>query len=241
MALLIIFLFLVGNFYVENDWSWGRALDVIIGSPIREEILFRGILVNIFHSRFLQFDSFTRTFMQVLGPGLVFSLVHLLNLAGSRFSVMYIALQLVLGLAVGIFYNIRFMQSNTIYEPLLLHIVNNLCSSFVDPGIEFNTVMLAPCITTGVQLVLTSVIVVQTLILYAVLDFYGFQTVVAKAAWLSQSEALLCRIEALEETTQTKEQRKGLRYQVDMLMNSPEISKAHHTFVERVSRLQKRL
>ncbi len=62
---------------------------------------------------------------------MMFGLIHLLNVFGSRYGPVYIALQVSLGMMIGLFYSMRFLLSATIIEPILLHACNNLYSSFL--------------------------------------------------------------------------------------------------------------
>jgi len=59
-----------------------------------------------------------------------FGLVHLLNLFGARYTKTYIILQVLLGMTIGCFYALRFVQSEDgLIETVLLHMINNAFSS----------------------------------------------------------------------------------------------------------------
>lgn len=110
--------------------DWVQLLEIFALAPIREELLFRGILFVIIYRRIggLSTDSKKAT---LLVCAAVFGMIHLLNFFGSRYPPPYISLQIALGSMIGLFYSVRFLGSGTIWEPIWLHVFNNVCSSFL--------------------------------------------------------------------------------------------------------------
>ena len=62
---------------------------------------------------------------------LIFGLVHLLNFLSPQHNPGYVALQIILGCVIGFQYLLTFLLNDSLTEPLLLHVTNNLLSSFL--------------------------------------------------------------------------------------------------------------
>jgi membrane protease YdiL (CAAX protease family) len=130
------------NYLLEPEFvnlNWRRITEMLIFAPLREELVFRGIMVNIFYRKVcLSGDPILTLLAQTFGPSVMFSLIHLFNFSAGKFSNSYVVVQVLVGFIVGSFYSMRYISSNTIWEPLLLHMGNNLFSSFLSSKYEFD-------------------------------------------------------------------------------------------------------
>lgn len=125
------------NFYDKSGkFDFFSITETWIAAPIREELVFRAVLVNLYYTIFKQygFNKAQVLQAQVFGPSLFFSLIHLSNFVGSPFSSTYIGLQISLGFVIGTFYALRFIASDNIWETIVLHIANNIVSIFTPSG-----------------------------------------------------------------------------------------------------------
>ena len=76
-------------------------------------------------------DSPSSKLLCAVLTGVVFGLVHLMNLLGVKYQPLYISLQVGLGVLLGVFYSLRFVLSGTLWQSVVMHAVNNFYSSFV--------------------------------------------------------------------------------------------------------------
>ncbi|OQS04121.1 hypothetical protein THRCLA_20969 [Thraustotheca clavata] len=115
------------NYMDEDDeLQVPRILEILFLSPLKEEFIFRGIIFHIFLNRIPSNRSAS------LVSSILFGCTHLINLKNSNFSIMYVLLQTCLGIEIGFYYSILFFQSKfNLLNSLVLHIVNNIFSSFV--------------------------------------------------------------------------------------------------------------
>lgn len=116
------------NYY---DASTGRfdgaaAFDMLISSPIREELVFRGVMLTNFYKRMGGRSAYHKT-RCAAAAGVIFGAVHLLNLFNDKFTVEYIALQVTLGFLIGFFYAMRMFSAGLI-DTCVLHISNNIAA-----------------------------------------------------------------------------------------------------------------
>jgi membrane protease YdiL (CAAX protease family) len=131
------------NYYFDAEYTtlnWRRITEMLIFAPLREELVFRGIMVNIFYRKVcLSGDPILTLLAQTFGPSVMFSLIHLFNFSAGKFSNSYVVVQVLIGFLVGSFYSMRYISSNTIWEPLLLHMGNNFFSSFLSSRYAFDS------------------------------------------------------------------------------------------------------
>jgi len=73
-------------------------------------------------------------FVSVVVPNILFGLFHLPNAFASRFSVFYVALQILMGMEIGIFLSTRMLVTKSLWEGIIIHCVNNFTSSMMDTG-----------------------------------------------------------------------------------------------------------
>jgi membrane protease YdiL (CAAX protease family) len=121
--------------------DWYRLSESLIGSPIREELVFRAVLANVFYSRTEGLNPRTRFLYQCYGPAALFGAVHLLNFASASragYPLSYVSAQVTLGVLLGLFFCLSFVRSNTVLEPIILHFINNLSAMFVSRSDKFD-------------------------------------------------------------------------------------------------------
>ena len=126
----------------EGVFRAGAALDLIVLTPLKEELIFRGIVLLTLKNRIREPASC------IAIGGLWFGALHMVNFATSRFSFFYTALQVMLGFEIGICYGYRAVLSRGLFEPFLLHVVNNVTSSvFSADAVDMDDPVLAFSIT----------------------------------------------------------------------------------------------
>jgi len=128
------FYYTTNNFFSAKDgiFSIRWFVTIWILTPIREEVYFRGCVFTtaLHRSRFLS--------IPILLTGLVFGGAHLLNLFSPNVSTLYVLLQFVSAVIVGVFYCLRFLVTGTLWESIVLHFINNATSSFLPTGPDFD-------------------------------------------------------------------------------------------------------
>lgn len=124
---------------------YARIAKMLVLTPLLEEIFFRGLGMYLFIRR--GHSAFTAV---LLANG-TFALLHLSNLLGN-FSPTYVMLQVPLAMLVGVFFSLRFMVTESLWEPILLHQTNNVLSSFIPAyaAAEFSSPLVWGSITTSV-------------------------------------------------------------------------------------------
>jgi len=117
--------------------KYGSVFEMLILNPLREEIVFRGVVVSAIYRRIGGFHPQHKIRVSLLS-GFLFGFIHVLNLFSDKFSQFYILLQVVFGFFVGYFYSLRFMKAG-LMEPIILHVANNAMASFFKSDINFTT------------------------------------------------------------------------------------------------------
>ena len=102
----------------------GKGVLMLLSYPIKEELVFRIIIYQIFLNR-----SNRKIFSSVLA-NFLFASIHLLN-AFSGFSLSYVFFQSCFCFIVGFFYSLRFVDTDSPFEGLVLHMINNFTASFL--------------------------------------------------------------------------------------------------------------
>ena len=125
-------LFSLRNYYSKDGRELEPAMisDMLVLAPLREELVFRAAIFCVFYIR-LGDDTAVSKLLCCGLSGLVFGLVHLMNLLGTRYSPLYIALQVGLGVLLGNFYALRFVLNESLLQSVIMHAVNNLYSRSV--------------------------------------------------------------------------------------------------------------
>ena len=120
------------NYYTKSGDELEPAMisDMLILAPLREELVFRAAIFCVFYIR-LGDDTAVSKLLCCGLSGVVFGLVHLMNLLGTRYSSLYIALQVGLGVLLGNFYAMRFVLDESLLQSVIMHAVNNLYSRSV--------------------------------------------------------------------------------------------------------------
>jgi len=157
-------IFSLKNYYTQEDkFEWTGVTEMLVLSPFREEIIFRGAMFSIFYRR-IGGKSAKEKRLCIISSSLIFGLVHLLNLFGSEYSIFYIVLQVTLGIMVGALYNLRFVINGGLIETILLHMSNNVFSSFLNLNLIFD--WLDPLIIFPL---------LETFIVYGLLIYFSHQ------------------------------------------------------------------
>lgn len=117
---------------MSNYTGVAAGIDMLALAPLREEVLFRGAVLGVMRKRLAPGEEGARASFYSAVP---FALIHLLNLVGGRdHTATYVLLQVTLGFLIGMFYSLRRLSCGTLWEPLAMHVVNNLFSSFLPVG-----------------------------------------------------------------------------------------------------------
>jgi len=154
------------NFYPAGYFSLRWFVSVWFLAPLREEVYFRGCVFTtaLHRSQYLE--------IPILLTGLVFGGTHMLNLFNPSISKLYVTLQVLCSIVVGVFYCLRFLVTGTLWESILLHTVNNITSSFLPQGGEFDVV------NPKIGLPMTC-----TLMLYAIMAYQSYQQLRKHPTW----------------------------------------------------------
>lgn len=117
--------------------DWIMIADMLIIAPLREELMFRAIVFCIFYVR-LGDDTPRSKIQCAIGSAAVFGLIHCLNMLGVRYQSVYIMLQVALGIELGLFYALEYARTESIYPTIIMHMTNNLYSSFISVDQELD-------------------------------------------------------------------------------------------------------
>jgi len=107
-----------------------RSIQLLIGSPIIEEIVLRDILYRLIYSRT------KNVLMGFVGANACFSALHIINMLVNA-SGFYAAFQVVAAFIVGMWFSTRLYLTQNVIEVILLHVANNLFASFLKVEITF--------------------------------------------------------------------------------------------------------
>ena len=77
----------------------------------------------------------------------MFGLMHFMNFFSTRYSREYALMQMIMGTVLSLFYILRLVITESLWEPILLHSINNIFSSFIrfDTDDIFETPVLFSC------------------------------------------------------------------------------------------------
>eukprot|EP01118_Nematostelium_gracile_P002901 TRINITY_DN13342_c0_g1_i1.p1 TRINITY_DN13342_c0_g1~~TRINITY_DN13342_c0_g1_i1.p1 ORF type:complete len:130 (+),score=8.94 TRINITY_DN13342_c0_g1_i1:1249-1638(+) len=87
--------------------------------------MFRGILLGFLVERT------SRIRFSIIWTNLLFGAFHLQNIFVGTHSGFYVLMQIILGVVVGSFYSYQILVTGNLLESVILHIANNLISSFL--------------------------------------------------------------------------------------------------------------
>lgn len=96
-----------------------RVAFLALAAPLMEEALFRMAVVLVLRNRCPALVAST-------GSAFLFALIHMANLARTAFDPTYVAVQVLVALVAGVYYATTALHSGGVWEPLLLHSVNNV-------------------------------------------------------------------------------------------------------------------
>ncbi len=131
-------LYSYANYMRTGEWDWAITIDMLFLAPLREELVFRAALFCICYRR-LGDASAASKIKCVWHCSAAFGGVHLLNFLSPNFNPGYVTMQILLGCLIGSQYALSFVLNGSLAECLLLHIWNNICSSFLplDAALDF--------------------------------------------------------------------------------------------------------
>ncbi|OQR84477.1 hypothetical protein ACHHYP_13327 [Achlya hypogyna] len=172
---IVGFAVVVGYQWLQDDWflSWDnyydargilqlpRVLEILVLSPIKEELVFRGLTLHLLLNR-IPSNAVATGVSSVL-----FGCTHLMNLKHSSFSTAYVLLQTFLGIEIGLFYAVLFVRTSyNLRDTVMLHVVNNVLSSFLSTHTNFSdrpifSVLLVHAIVIYFGLIMASVRAMQ--------------------------------------------------------------------------------
>jgi membrane protease YdiL (CAAX protease family) len=104
--------------------AYTKFIQILIGSPIIEEVILRIILFTLFASRTGD------VLFSIITTNLCFSLLHIVNVMSDTSS-FYNVFQVLMALLIGMFYSTRYYITGNAIEVILLHGINNLFASLV--------------------------------------------------------------------------------------------------------------
>ena len=130
-----------------GTWHYSRIISLCIISPITEEIVHRGLVFLLLYrhvnpmnySGQIRNSNYNKSNLVAIKrcmiiSGVVFGLIHGLNLFGSVYSKEYTIMQIIVGCIISFFYTLRMVITCTLWECILLHIINNSFSMFISFG-----------------------------------------------------------------------------------------------------------
>ncbi|CAM9324098.1 unnamed protein product [Chrysoparadoxa australica] len=112
----------------EGKIDYPLAFQLLLASPLKEELLFRGIVF-----RTMVANGVALTPSAVLS-GLIFGAAHIINMVTSSFTVLYVAAQVALGSLAGCFYSLLLAQTGSPFPALALHVLSNACCCLMPGG-----------------------------------------------------------------------------------------------------------
>ncbi len=133
-----VFLLFMDGSLVKNDLDWNTKLNILsagvfftgFGAGIVEELVFRGIMMNIIQKRF-------NKFVAILVPSLLFGVVHII---GMDFSLLSCILVIVAGTMVGVMFSLITFLTKSVWNSAIVHAVWNIVilGGFLWIGTEFD-------------------------------------------------------------------------------------------------------
>ena len=137
LVCIVYLLFMDGSF-VKNELDWNSKLNLLtagifftgFGAGIVEELVFRGIMMNVLKKRF-------NKIVAVLAPSLLFGVVHII---GMEFSLLSCILVIVAGTMVGVMFSLIASVTKSVWNSAIVHVVWNIVilGGFLWIGTEFD-------------------------------------------------------------------------------------------------------
>lgn len=108
----------------EGALSWSLTFEYLLFNPIKEELLFRALIVELL-SRRTKLRGEQQGFWISMMNGVLFGAFHLMNLFGRTFGVKYVILQAALCVVSGTAYSLQILATKSIFEVIIMHSLNN--------------------------------------------------------------------------------------------------------------------
>ncbi|GAB5357193.1 hypothetical protein AAMO2058_000353100 [Amorphochlora amoebiformis] len=156
-------IFTLDNYYEPTTGAFDpkRAAEILILGPIREEIFFRGVMFSVVYRRMASVSNSQQARRQAIQISCgTFASLHALNAFSSgetegqsRYSMLYISLQIITGVVIACFYTLRFLKTGCIWETIWLHATHNLFASVIPTDLRasiFDPSFLLPTLATMV-------------------------------------------------------------------------------------------
>ncbi|KAF0720298.1 Aste57867_417 [Aphanomyces stellatus] len=141
----------LANYYSshgDNSLQVAHLAEILVLSPIKEELVFRGLVFHLLLNRLPTHPTAAAIVSSVL-----FGCTHLVNLKQSKFSTLYVLIQTGLGVEIGFFYALTYARTESLFECITLHVVNNVLSSFTSTQMELtSSPYLAPLLAHSILL-----------------------------------------------------------------------------------------
>jgi membrane protease YdiL (CAAX protease family) len=170
-------IFSIDNYLMDDGsggFSLSQALEMLAFSPFREEIVFRAAMFCIFYRRTGDGKGRSSQMQCIVACSCVFGAIHMLNLVSKKFSTVYIVMQVSLGFLIGMTYSFRFVLNSSIREGVILHIMNNLFSSFLP--VEMHISLSDPLILLPL---------LQTIVVYSLINYRLYNTLMSTKSQFS--------------------------------------------------------
>lgn len=124
--------FSLSNFLTDDGKvDFMKTFDALIFAPVQEEFFHRFILFTVIHNRL------SNPIVSIGLTNFFFAFTHVFGTERTIYSL----LQFCGAFLIGCFYSLRFYRTQSIWEPIYLHVINNTFSIFVDKGISWSGVV----------------------------------------------------------------------------------------------------
>lgn len=110
-----------------------KMIQLLIGSPIVEEIILRVVLVHMF------FRRTGKPIVSFFMTNLLFAMLHMFSINWGA-SELYTYFQVLAGFILGMFYSTRYYLTENLTENAMLHIANNISAIFIPVTLKFEDV-----------------------------------------------------------------------------------------------------
>ncbi|KAG2386587.1 hypothetical protein C9374_002331 [Naegleria lovaniensis] len=110
-----------------------KMIQLLIGSPIVEEIILRVVLVHMF------FRRTGKPIVSFFMTNLLFAVLHMFSINWGA-SELYTYFQVLAGFVLGMFYSTRYYLTENLIENAMLHIANNISAIFIPVTLKFQDV-----------------------------------------------------------------------------------------------------
>ena len=105
-----------------------RLAEAVLLGPLKEELMFRGLVATVLRNRMSGLRAAWQT-------NAAFAALHAVNAVGfGGRGAMYVAAQVALAFAMGLFMSLRLLLGGSLWECAVLHVVNNCTAALFPPG-----------------------------------------------------------------------------------------------------------